>query len=112
MQAASNRNQFITATIASGASTTGVIDLQGNRLVGVLFPAAMTGTALTVKVDSDGTLSMVALAQAGEDVTITATVDRVEWADPSIFGGFNTIELVSDDTEAAERELVLIVDRY
>jgi hypothetical protein len=66
-----------TVTIASGASLSGAVDLEGYTLVGILMPAAWTAAALTFAVASTlaGTYAD-AYTDAGVEVSATVAASR------------------------------------
>jgi hypothetical protein len=66
-----------TASIANGASQSGVIDLEGYRLVGLIMPATWTAASVTVLAapTADGTFVPVHLDE-GTELTITADGSR------------------------------------
>ena len=56
----------LTATIASGASVSGTLDLNEEVILGIIMPAAWTSAALTVEVSADGvTFTGLAYDDAG-----------------------------------------------
>jgi hypothetical protein len=105
----SGDTDFIVATIASGQTSTGEIDLQNMRLGGIGVPAAMTGANFTIQANINGTLKTI--DKGGSDYSVPATVSKVVWVDPSVLWLYDKIAIVSDGAEAAERTLVLAVSR-
>ena len=91
-------------TIASGATQSDHFRLTGDNIIGILFPAAMTGTSLTVEVSFDGS-SFHALT----GVSLGVTVDEaLEVASSTIFG-WPFVRFVSSAAEGAERTLTVLV---
>lgn len=104
-----------TVTIASGGTTTAVVDcglISNNaetQLVGISFPAAMTGTAMTFTAGSTAAGTFTALREVGGaaaySITITASA-RVP-LDPRVFACCPFIRCVSGSSEGADRTLTL-----
>lgn len=96
--------------ISENATTSTAVDTDGLLLSGIIFPAAMTGTALTFQVASTNTGgNFKALKETdGTDVTYTVTADAHVRIDPSGWAGVGAIKVISDATEAADRKLNLV----
>lgn len=99
----------VTATIAAGATTSGEVALKGKRLVGMLMPAALTGTSLTLltATASGGTFVGVTDA-AGSPVTFAVAPGQYIAIDPAALEGLRYVKLVSNLAEAVEA-LVTVV---
>ena len=97
------------ATIAISTTTSDAVDLDGLALVGLHMPAAFTGTALTFSVnDGEGTYNVLADG-AGADVSKTVAASKFINLAPSDFAGVNKIKLISGSSEAAAREIRLVL---
>jgi hypothetical protein len=96
-------------TIASGADVSGAIANPGGNahLIGVLFPATMTNTAVTIQVELGGAWRDV-YDELGVIATITV-VDGLAIFPPWIAYGFpNALRLKGAVTEGAERTITII----
>lgn len=101
-------------TIASGGTVSGIVDIGGSTLVGVLFPAAMTGTAVSFKTAylPDDTIANVlpVYDNAGAAVSVTkvnSAVCNIPPANVAAVG--RQVAVVSNGTEGADRIVTLIV---
>ena len=64
-------------TIANGASLSGEVNIDRLTIVGIQFPAATEGTAVTFQsLNSDGTTFSNVYDQGGTEVSITVAADR------------------------------------
>lgn len=96
-----------TATIASGGTTTGPIDIRGFRSVGVITPSALTGTALTFTVSATKNGTYVPLRTTGSTaVSLTVSTSGAYQVATSI-EPFSWMKIVSGSTEAADRTLLV-----
>lgn len=103
-------NTFRTVTIPAGASSTPEIDLGGDTLLGIQFPAAMTSAALRLRMSptSGGNYANVQKDEVGGGdyaiaVTPGAYVPLINLAIPK---GCRFIKLAGD-AEGADRTLTL-----
>lgn len=97
MRAVTTQRQ--TVTIASGATKSEVIDIGDATLVGVHFPAAFTGTGVTIYAhddldDAGVATDKVATKAVGTVVTVSDVAPRL-------------ISLVSSGAEGADRSLTI-----
>lgn len=67
---------YPTTTIASGASESGPVDVEGSIIGAVRLPAAWTAADLTVLASHDGDTYVPVYAQDGTEFTIDAAADR------------------------------------
>lgn len=75
-----------TATIASGASMTGAINLNGWRLFGISMPASWTAASLTFQGSFDGGATWQNLYDSsGNEITLTTAASRYVAIDPLLF---------------------------
>jgi hypothetical protein len=101
-------NPGVSASIASGQTTSAAISLGGFSLVGILTPAALTGTAFTFTVSADGT-TYVPLYNSAGAVSYTVAASRYIAINPVDFYGVKFLKIVSGSSEAATRALTLSV---
>jgi hypothetical protein len=110
-------NQFVTGyqnffnpaqevDIANGQQESAALNCGGIVLVGILFPAAFTGTAVTFEVSNkiDGTY--VPLYNSAGLVSYTIAQGRFYAIDPKDFYGVNFLKIKSGSAEGAARALI------
>lgn len=102
-----------TAVIASSGTTSAAIDLGDDTLVGIIFPAAFTGTAVSLQMsDAIGGTYVTVQDGDGADLSLVATASKyVPINNLALTKGLRFIKIVSNDTEAAERTLILARNR-
>lgn len=98
-----------TATIASGGTDSGALDLAGFNLCGIFLPATFTGTALTFKAAATigGTYQVVKSTTSGSSLSYTVAQNTYVALDPKDFQGIQFLKIVSGSTEGADRTLTL-----
>tara|TARA_R100001086_G_scaffold146244_1_gene77340 strand:+ start:143 stop:475 length:333 start_codon:yes stop_codon:yes gene_type:complete len=100
-----------TATIASGQTTSDVVDTLGLAIAGIKFPAAFTGSTVSVQFSLDGTNFYDVKTSAAGALTFSKSVDDWTVLDPYTHaysvGGY--VKLVSASSESAERKIDLIL---
>lgn len=89
--------------IANGTTTSDAIALRGATVIGIGFPASMTGTTMTVEFSMNGTTwfpinGLTLSIDAGEGYNISLGIE-----------GWPFVRFVSDASEAAERTLTVLV---
>ena len=104
------KTKAVTIDISENATTSTAVDTDGLLLSGIIFPAAMTGTAITFQVASTNTGgSFKALKETdGTDVSYTVTADSHVRVDPSGWAGVGAIKVVSGTAEVADRVINLV----
>lgn len=105
------RRTAITVTIASGGTASGAARLDRAVPVGLITPAALTGTALTFQASADGTTYVPVYTTAGAAVSATVAASRYVPLDPATFRGALYLKVVSGSAEAADRAITLIVQQ-
>ncbi len=98
------------ATIASGATTSGAVELPaGVSLLGLRMPSAFTGTAITLTESNSLTGTYQAVYDnTGSQLSFVVAASRTVTIDPSLTIGLRFIKLVSGSSEAADRTVKLI----
>lgn len=91
------------AEIASGATTSDVIQLGGHSVIGVTTPT-MTGATITVEVSLDGSTWFTL---NGISIAVTAN-NAFEFSSTSIYG-WQFVRFVSASSEAADRTLNILI---
>ena len=101
--------QVLIDVSADASNSTGV-QADGLLLSGIVFPAAMTGTAVTFDFSFDGSTWVDVVETDGTEVTYTVTAGDVVRVDPSgwAFATAGFIRVTSDGTETADRNIQLI----
>jgi hypothetical protein len=98
-----------TVTIASGATTSGAVDLLGMVLVGIIMPSAFTGTSITFQASPDNSTFTAVYNSAGTQLTATVSTSRTILFSPGDFVGVRNLKLVSGSTEGGSRIITLIL---
>lgn len=93
--------------IADGESVSGIVDLKGQNLVGLSMPANFTGTALTFQVFNGGTLYQTMVDGDGNNVSKAIAGNQYMKIHPADFAGIDQMKIVSNASEAEEREIVV-----
>lgn len=95
------------ATIANSAQLSSVIPLNGLVPVGILFPAAFTGTAITFEACDTlaGTYRPVCATTSGTVLSYTVAQATYQALDPKDFQGINFLKIKSGSTEGGLRTL-------
>lgn len=99
---------FEPATIASGASESGAIDLNGTSIVGIYTPATMTGTSLSLKA-ATGEAGTYVQVEDGAGNLLSKTISGAEYVpfNPADTVGVQFVKIVSSGIEGADRSLTL-----
>jgi hypothetical protein len=110
------KNSFTTttATIASGASLSGIIDLGTNDLIGIIFPATWTTASITFQFSIDGTNFYDAYSSTAELSSTAASASRMISINAVTYDMGRYIKIRSGTSatpvnQAADRILTLIL---
>lgn len=88
-------------TIAASGSTSGSIQIDENQaLTAILFPAAMTGTAVDVHGSNDN-VTFAPIYNDGVKLTVTFVASSWHQIAPAKTFGFRWFKVVSNGTEAS-----------
>lgn len=100
----------VTIDISANTTQSNAINTDGMLLTGIVFPAAMTGTAVTFDFSVDGTNFHDVVETDGTEVSYTVTAGDVVRVDPSgwAFASSGFLRIVSGTAEAADRNIQLI----
>lgn len=100
----------LTATIASSGTTSSAIDLYGAALVGIILPASMTGTAISLQMSNSISGTFVTVQDGdGADLSIGIAASKyVPLNNLALAAGLRFIKLVSNASEAAQRTITLV----
>jgi hypothetical protein len=94
-----------TVTIANGATNSGAIDISKGTVVGIEFPAAMTGTGVTLQSAPTETGTYVTAYQGAADLAVVKQNSRLVLnASHKLWEGLGPwLRLASSGAEGAER---------
>ncbi len=98
-----------TVTIANAGQTSGALDVREATILGLITPAALTGTALTFNVSMDSGTFVPLYDSTGTLVSLTVGTSRGFALDPSTFLPWRYVQVVSGTAEGAARTITLIV---
>lgn len=98
---ASGPGNTMTASIANGATASGVVDLQAYRLAGIITPAAVDGTAINFQVSLDGQNFSDLYADDGSKYAVTMAASRAIAVDITKFAPWPYVKLVTSAAAAA-----------
>ena len=96
--------------VSDNATTSSAAQCDGLLLSGIVFPAAMTGTAITLDFSFNGTTWYDVVETDGTEVSYTVSAGNVVRVDPSgwAFASAGFLRVVSASSEAADRIINLI----
>lgn len=102
-------NPGLSVAIANGQQSSAVIPCGGMALVGVLLPAAFTGTALTFEVCDTAGGTFVPLKSTTSGTALSYTVAQGTYAaiDPKDFYGVQFLKIKSGSAEGGARTLIV-----
>ena len=96
-------------SIPSGQSTSVGVDLQGEGLHQVLFPAALTGTTISFQISYDAGVTYLPIKQVnGTLYTVTFSASSAIQIPAGTLPSLGLIQIVSSDSEAATRAITLV----
>ena len=101
-------------TILNTATESSVFDMNplgsgnGKAVVGVLFPAALTGTLLNVQGEVGDGVYRAITDKDGNVLQVSKTDNAIAWIDPAATAGCRSIRLVSDAAEGADRTIGIL----
>ncbi|MBP3958343.1 hypothetical protein J8F10_24100 [Gemmata sp. G18] len=100
----------LTATIASGQTTSAEIDLTGADLCGLFMPAAFTGTTIKIQAAPASGGTFVTVQSGGADYALPVAASKyVPIENLAVVAGLRFIKLVSGSSEGADRSITLAV---
>jgi hypothetical protein len=100
-------------TIANGATVGSAVNIGGGSVVGVILPAAFTGTALTFQVSNDNiTYRVLNNTTVAISLTVAPSIQVGLTQDiQDAFAGVGWVKCVSGTAEGAQRLVTLLVRR-
>lgn len=103
----------ITLTVANGQTTSGVIDLTVYVLAGIILPAALTSTAITLTVcDTRGGTYQPLYDSDGNQVSLAVAASRavgLSGAEADALAAFPYAKLVCGSAEGGDRTIVAVL---
>lgn len=103
----------ITVTVAASGTDSNFARIGAETscrgLVGIVTPAALTSTTLTIKPSLDGTTALTHADYTGSTFTIPCGASRWISLDPALFAGFPYVQIIMGSAEAAARTLTLMM---
>lgn len=105
----SNPSNYIDVTIASGQTTSSVIDMEGKKLVGIEVPATFTGTTVSFTQCRSATGTFLPVYDDDGNVyTVVATDGAYVRVDPIVFCGPAYVKIVSASAEGGTRTVTAV----
>lgn len=101
-----------TFTIASGATTSQAIDLQGHGLVSLQMPSALTSIAMTFQGSHDNSNFFDLHNTDGTKLTVTVGTSRIILFYPTDFIGIPYLKLVAGSTEGGTRSILAVLRSF
>lgn len=100
----------VTIDISANTTQSNAVNTDGMLLTAIVFPSAMTGTAVTFDFSIDGTNFYDVVETDGTEVSYTVTAGDVVRVDPSgwAFASSGFLRIVSGSAEAADRNIKFI----
>lgn len=110
----SNLRDFVTVTIANGASLSDVAALGGMTLVGIIMPATWTAADLTFQASHDNSTFNNVYDADDAEVTVEADASRYIQIAPTAYLGMNYLKVRSGTTgspvnQGGARSVILVV---
>lgn len=97
--------------VSESATVSSAIQLDGVVPIGIILPAAFTGTAMKFQFSHDDVTYTALYNTSGTEVSITVGTSRWIGLDKEDFLGAKSIKLVSGSTEAADRSIIVVLMR-
>lgn len=99
----------MTATITNGASVSAAVDLGASSICGLIVPASMEGTTLSIQgCDTSGGTYGTLYDANNNPATITFSATRYYYIDPLITAGWEFVKILASTTVAADRAVKLM----
>ena len=105
-----SKSEVALIDISEDASNSIGVNVENMLLCGVVFPATMTGTSITLDYSVDNSSWVDVFETDGTEVSYTISAGNVVRIDPSgwAFASNGYIRVTSDGTEAADRKIKLL----
>lgn len=107
------RSNAKTTTIPSGTALSAQLDLVGEAVASIIFPAAWTAADMTVLVSADGITFVSLYNMDGTEFTIKAAASKALIITPGMLGSFRYIQFRSGTlavavNQGADRVLTIL----
>lgn len=100
------------ATITSGQTTSGEIDLSGADLCGLFIPATFDGTTVTITASPISGGTFVTVQSAGADYTLTTTASKYcPIENLAVVAGLRFIKLVAGTAQSTTDTIITLAAR-
>jgi hypothetical protein len=105
-----SKSEVALIDVSADASNSVGVNVENMLLCGVVFPATMTGTAITFDYSVDNSSWVDVFETDGTEVSYSVSAGNVVRIDPSgwAFASNGYIRVTSDGTEAADRKIKLL----
>ena len=105
-----SKSEVALIDVSADATNSLGVNVENMLLCGVVFPATMTGTAITFDYSVDGTNFVDVKETDGTEVSYTVSAGDMVRVDPSgwAFAGGGFLRVTSGSSEAADRKIKLI----
>lgn len=100
--------QTYTATITGSTTTSDAIQLNGFGIVGIMLPAALTSTVMTLTGSQDDVTYTALYNTSGTQLSFTVAASRIVLFTPGDLIGLRYIKLVAGTSEGADRSIQVI----
>lgn len=103
-----------TATVAAGGTTSQLVDLDGETLVGIFVPSTFDGTQFTLKASplASATPSTVQAAVTADTAfTVTTAAGRYVPIDPAIAAGIRHVQIVCTTSQSSTDTVFTLATR-
>ena len=104
----SNPSNYIDATIDQDETTSGAIDLNGKKMVGLELPASFTGASVSFTECRSSAGTFRAVYKDDGSLYAPTVVDGYVALDPAVMVGCAYVKIVSASSEAAARTLTAV----
>ena len=103
----------LTATIASSASLSGVVDLSGTTVVAIVMPSSWDAADISLQASVDGTNFFDVYDQYGNEVNIPADADNFITLSPAAFASIQFMKIRSGSSasavvQSASRDITIV----
>lgn len=97
-----------TVTIANAGTVSDALELNQATLLGVITPAALTGTEMSFQVSADGTTYVALYDGSGLAYSVYVGTSRAVPLDGAAFMGWRFVKVVSNAAEGGARSITLV----
>jgi hypothetical protein len=104
------KHSYHQVTILSGATQSTAIDITHQTIVGFRYPAAFTGTSISVQegTNTSGTFNTVIDPTTGADISVAAAAGKTATIAPQALACVQYARVTSNAAEGADRVVTVI----